>query len=176
MNLANLITVGRIALVPVFVVVAYGETARAAAVAFVVFAIASASDSLDGYVARRHRTVSRAGQFLDPLADKLLILGSLASLALVGDLPWWAVIVIGLREAAVTALRVVLLRGREVVLPANVWGKVKTLTQVVAIGMFLWPGFSQVTRDLLLALAIVLTIWSGIHYAFTANRTARRSA
>jgi CDP-diacylglycerol---glycerol-3-phosphate 3-phosphatidyltransferase len=175
LNLPNLLTFLRALLVPVIlwllVADSDGDTARWWA--FGIFVFAALTDSVDGWVARRYNGVTRWGQLADPIADKLLIIGSLASLAYVGDLPWWAVIVITARELAVTALRVKLVRGLGLVMPASVWGKVKTVSQVIAVAAFLFPGAPTVLAQRLLDVAIVLTVWSGIEYAFRAGRLAR---
>jgi CDP-diacylglycerol---glycerol-3-phosphate 3-phosphatidyltransferase len=141
--------------------------------AFGIFVFAAATDSIDGWVARRWHGVTRWGQLADPLADKLLIIGSLASLALVGELPWWAVTVIVAREAAVTLLRMRLIRRLDLVMPASAWGKAKTVSQVIAVAAYLLPGLGPRVTGPLLYLAVLLTVWSGIEYAFRAGRLAR---
>ena len=175
LNLPNALTFLRALLVPVilWLLTLDGDDARWWA--FGIFVFAAATDSIDGWVARRYHGVTRWGQLADPIADKLLIIGSLASLAFVGDLPWWAVNVIVAREFAVTLLRVRLVRRMDLVMPASGWGKAKTLSQVVAVGAYLWPATPPVPRELLLYLAIVLTVWSGIEYAFRAGRLGRSS-
>jgi CDP-diacylglycerol---glycerol-3-phosphate 3-phosphatidyltransferase len=174
-NVPNLLTFLRALLVPVILwllaVDGEGDTARWWA--FGIFVFAAATDSIDGWVARRWHGVTRWGQLADPIADKLLIIGSLASLALVGDLPWWAVNVIVVREVAVTVLRVRLVRRQHLVMPASAWGKAKTVSQVVAVGAFLLPTTLGQLPQRLLDVAVVLTVWSGIEYAFRAGRLAR---
>ena len=172
-NLPNGLTFLRVLLVPVIflLLVVDGDVARWWA--FAVFVFAAVTDSIDGWVARRYNGVTRWGQLADPIADKLLVLGSLGALALVDELPWWAVVVILTREVAVTALRVRLVQRRRLVLPASVWGKVKTVSQVVAVSAILAPGVSGTLADGLLYLAVVLTVWSGVDYAFVAGRVAR---
>ena len=176
-NVPNLITFLRALLVPVilWLLTVDGDAAGDAARwwAFGIFVFAAATDSVDGWVARRWHGVTRWGQLADPIADKLLIIGSLASLALVGDLPWWAVNVIVVREVAVTLLRVAMVRRLDLVMPASSWGKAKTVSQVVAVAAFLLPGMPEVVALILLYLAVLLTIWSGIEYAFRAGRLAR---
>ncbi|GGI06590.1 CDP-diacylglycerol--glycerol-3-phosphate 3-phosphatidyltransferase [Egicoccus halophilus] len=173
LNVPNLLTFLRALLVPVilWLLAVEGDTARWWA--FGVFVFAAATDSIDGWVARRWHGVTRWGELADPIADKLLIIGSLASLALVGELPWWAVNVIVAREVAVTALRVRLVRRLDLVMPASHWGKAKTVSQVVAVAAYLSPGVPANVADPLLGVAVVLTIWSGIEYAFRAGRLAR---
>ncbi len=141
--------------------------------AFGIFVFAALTDSIDGWVARRFTGVTRWGQLADPIADKLLIIGSLSSLAFIGELPWWAVQVIVVRELAITLLRVQLVRRMDLVMPASPWGKFKTVSQVIAVGAYLWPSVSGTLRELLLNIAVALTVWSGIDYAFRAGRLAR---
>jgi CDP-diacylglycerol---glycerol-3-phosphate 3-phosphatidyltransferase len=150
-----------------------GDTARWWA--FGIFVFAALTDSIDGWVARRWHGVTRWGQLADPIADKLLIIGSLASLALVGELPWWAVNVIIARELAVTLLRVRLIRRRDLVMPASNWGKAKTVSQVIAVAAYLLPGLGPRISEPLLHVAVLLTVWSGIEFAFRAGRLARSS-
>lgn len=169
----NALTFLRVALVPVILVLLFAPGPGARWWAFGVFAFAAATDSIDGWVARRTSGVTRWGQLADPLADKLLIIGALASLALVGELPWWAVVVIVLREVAVTVLRVVLVRRRDLVMPASTWGKLKTVSQVVAVGAYLLPDVAPTTRAVLLYVAIALTIGSGLEYTARATSLAR---
>ncbi len=183
-NLPNLLTFLRALLVPVILWLlavdregvpgaglVSGDAARWWA--FGIFVFAAATDSVDGWVARRWHGVTRWGQLADPIADKLLIIGSLASLALVGELPWWAVNVIVAREVAVTLLRLLLISRTGLVMAASVWGKAKTLSQVVAVAVFLLPDVPSVVLTWLLHLAVLLTVWSGIEYAFRAGRLAR---
>lgn len=172
-NVPNLLTFLRAALVPVILVLLVQDGSDARWWAFGIFLFAAATDSVDGWVARRWHGVTTWGQLADPIADKLLIIGSLASLAFVGDLPAWAVIVIVAREVAVTLLRVSMVRRLDLVMPASVWGKIKTTSQVVAVAAFLLPGAPETLALWLLYLAVLLTIWSGLEYAFRAGRLTR---
>jgi CDP-diacylglycerol---glycerol-3-phosphate 3-phosphatidyltransferase len=172
-NVPNLLTFLRAALVPVILVLLVQDGTDARWWAFGIFLFAAATDSVDGWVARRWHGVTTWGQLADPIADKLLIIGSLASLAYVGELPVWAVVVIVAREVAVTALRVVMMRRFDVVMPASVWGKIKTTSQIVAVAAFLLPGAPDGAALWLLYLAVLLTIWSGLEYAFRAGRLTR---
>lgn len=176
LNVPNAVTFLRALLVPVILVLLTLDSRAAQWWAFGIFVFAAATDSIDGWVARRWYGVTRWGQLADPIADKLLIIGALASLATVDKLPWWAVVVIAARELAVTLLRVRLVRGRDLVMPASRWGKAKTVSQVAAVGAFLWPGVPQTVRVALLYGAVGLTLWSGIEYAFRAGRLARATA
>lgn len=138
--------------------------------AFGIFVFAAATDSIDGWLARRLVGVTRWGQLADPLADKLLIIGSLAILAALGELPWWAVAVIVAREAGVTWQRSRLLRDIDVVMPASTWGKVKTVSQVVAVTVYLYPGVGAPVRQAALALATAATVGSGLEYVGRVRR------
>lgn len=170
----NALTVLRAALVPVIVALLFvgGEAARWAAAA--IFAVAAVTDSLDGWVARRYRVESRWGKLADPVADKVLIIGSLGALAWLGELPWWAVAVIVAREVAVTVQRQVLL-GRGLVMPASVFGKAKTVSQVVAVTLYLVPSVPQAIATVALWIAVVLTVASGLEYALRGEQRVRDS-
>ena len=172
-NVPNGLTFLRALLVPVILWLLAKDTHGAQWWAFGIFVFAAATDSIDGWVARRWHGVTRWGQLADPIADKLLIIGSLASLASVGALPWWAVWVIVARELAVTLLRLNLVRRLDLVMPASYWGKFKTISQVVAVALFLWPQVGLTTATVALYIAIALTLWSGTDYAFRAGRLAR---
>ncbi len=174
-NLPNLVTFLRVLLVPVilWLLLSEGDHDTERWWAFGIFVFAALTDSIDGWVARRYHGVTRWGQLADPIADKLLIIGALASLAFVGELPWWAVNVIVAREVAVTLLRLRLVQRRGLVIPASPWGKVKTVSQVIAIAAFLLPGMPELVARRLLDVAVALTVWSGIEYAFRVGRLAR---
>lgn len=164
MNLPNAITVGRILMVPAFVLLAYLDSEAAAVAAFFVFGIASASDAVDGYLARRHGTISRVGKFLDPLADKLLVGAALVVLVDERDFPLWAALAIGVREIAVQILRVQVVRGGRD-MPASAAAKAKTASQIAMVGWWLLPwNDKNVAHWALMALAVVTTVWSGIEY------------
>jgi CDP-diacylglycerol--glycerol-3-phosphate 3-phosphatidyltransferase len=171
-NPANALTLLRVVLVPVIAVllVIGGDAARWWA--FGIFVFAALTDSIDGWVARRMMGVTRWGQLADPAADKALIVGSLAILAYLERLPWWAVGVIVVREIAVTAWRTVLVR-RGFVMPASVFGKVKTVSQVVAVTLYLLPGAPPLLREVVLWVAVVATVVSGVEYAFRGRRIER---
>lgn len=171
-NLANALTLLRILLVPViaWLLTLDGDTARWWA--FGIFVFAAVTDSIDGWLARRLLGVTRWGQLADPAADKALIIGSLAVLAYVGELPWWAVVIIVVREAGVTLQRVLLVR-RGVVMPAGLSGKAKTVSQVLAVTLYLLPPASGAVAEAALWIAVVLTVGSGLDYALRGERRAR---
>jgi len=175
LNLPNAFTFLRALLVPVilWLLLAEGEGDALRWWAFWIFTFAALTDTADGWVARRYGTVTPFGQLADPLADKLLVGGALASLAIVGEVPWWAVVVILAREVGVTVLRTRLVQRQGLVMPASHSGKIKAVAQMIAIGAYLLPILGGPVPELLLYLAVVLTIWSGIDYGFQAGRLAR---
>jgi CDP-diacylglycerol--glycerol-3-phosphate 3-phosphatidyltransferase len=174
----NAVTFLRAALVPlILVLLAVGDELTAARWwAFAVFVGAALTDTFDGWVARRIEGVTAFGAMADPLADKLLVVGTLASLALFAEIPWWIVLVIAGREAIVTALRVLVVRRAGVVVPATLWGKVKTVAQIVAVAAIILPLAGGVLVDGLLAIAIALTIGSGADYLWRARSLIGRAA
>jgi CDP-diacylglycerol--glycerol-3-phosphate 3-phosphatidyltransferase/cardiolipin synthase len=165
---ANAITVVRIGLVPLVVGALLIDTAGGwRLVATALFAVAALSDRLDGYLARRMDQVTDWGKLADPIADKLLMGGTLVTLSALGDLPWWVTIVIGVRELGITALRLAVLR--YVVIPASRGGKLKTALQSVGIGLFVLPldqlpaAVGQAAWVIVLA-ALVVTVVTGVDY------------
>ena len=165
----NALTLLRVALVPVIAALLFAETDVARWWAFGVFVFAALTDTVDGWLARRYMGVTRWGQLADPAADKALIVGSLAVLAWLGELPWWAVGIIVLREVAVTVQRAVLVR-RGVVMPASTLGKAKTLTQVAAVTLYLLPSAPGALADVALGVAVLVTVVSGVEYALRGGR------
>ncbi|WP_071459512.1 CDP-diacylglycerol--glycerol-3-phosphate 3-phosphatidyltransferase [Bacillus massilinigeriensis] len=185
MNLPNKITISRIFMIPVFMVVMladfnWGDISLLGAVmpvthfvGAIIFIIASTTDWVDGYYARKYNLVTNLGKFLDPLADKLLVSAALVILVGIDAAPSWIVIVIISREFAVTGLRLVLAGGGEVV-AANQLGKIKTWTQIIAISALLLHNilfelFSIPFADIALWVALFFTIWSGWDY-FNKNK------
>lgn len=174
MNLPNLITVGRIALVPVFLWLSYGDTTGAAVAAFTVFLVASISDFIDGYLARRSGTISRMGEFLDPFADKLLIGAALFVLFDTRAFPLWAALLIAVREVAVQVLRIQIVHGGKT-LPSSSLGKLKTVVQIVMVGWWLLPWEdTNLGHWTLLAAGLLATLWSGTEYFIAAQRARSR--
>jgi len=174
----NTVTFLRAALVPlILVLLAVGDELTVARWwAFLVFVFAALTDTFDGWVARRLRGVSAFGAFADPVADKLLIVGTLAALALFGELPWWVFMVIAGREALVTLLRVLVVRRSGVVVPATGWGKLKTVTQIVAVAAVILPITGGRLVEALVGLAVVLTVGSGLDYLWRARTLVGRAA
>ncbi|MDQ3958163.1 MAG: CDP-diacylglycerol--glycerol-3-phosphate 3-phosphatidyltransferase [Actinomycetota bacterium] len=170
MNLPNSITILRIALVPVFLVAAAGESDASSLVALVVFLVASLSDSLDGYLARKNGSITRFGQFLDPLADKILIGAALVVLVQDSGFPLWAAVVVAVREVAVQLLRIRMTRGGRS-MPASPAAKAKTATQLLMVSWWLLPWEStNFVHWGLLAVALATTAWSGWEYFVNAAR------
>lgn len=179
-NVANMLTGLRMALVPVFLVALFvgdGHETNWRIVAFAIFTTAVITDHIDGRIARSYGMVTEFGKLADPIADKALIGAALIGLSLLGDLPWWVTAVILVRELAVTVLRFAVLRRG--VIPASRGGKLKTLVQAMAIGLFIMPlsGLWQSGAWVMMWAAIVLTVVTGVDYVVSAVRDARaRSA
>lgn len=189
MNLANKLTVIRVILVPIFLLcvstnlIPYGMF-----VATIIFIVASATDKLDGYIARTRNQVTNFGKFMDPLADKLLVTAALVTLSGMDIIPAWISVVIIAREFAVSGLRTVAASEGKVIAASN-WGKIKTVFQMVAIVLllivanvattpfiadiinsndFLIMFFSYIP-DIVLYIALIITIISGVDY-FAKNK------
>lgn len=174
--LPNAVTFLRAALVPVILLLLArgGDSEAAAWAAFAIFVFAALTDTIDGWVARRLGGTTAFGAFADPLADKLLIVGTLVVLAAFDRVGWWIVIVVAAREIAVTLLRVVAMRRKGVVVSASTWGKVKTVAQIIAVGAVLLPVVDGMLVLVLLVAAVVLTVGSGLDYVVKVGALLRR--
>lgn len=162
-NIPNLLTLGRIVLIPVFILIfCIWNSVAGHAVAAVVFALASITDYLDGYLARKWKVVTNFGKFADPLADKMLVMTAFIMLVELGMVPAWIAAIIICRELAVTGLRLLLVENGGTVLAAAMPGKIKTFTQMFSI-IFLLLHFSMI-GTLLLYVALIFTIYSGYDY------------
>lgn len=185
-NLANVITISRILLIPVFLVLLlsgipepYGDIAAAA-----VFILAAATDKLDGYVARRSKQITTLGQFLDPLADKLLIAAALIALVSQGRIAAWVAMLIIGREVAVSVLRIVGV-SQGVSIPADRYGKLKTVLQIVYVVYVLVPtdkiadlinvstDVATIIQWMLAGVVVVVTLASGVRYFMNARGVIR---
>jgi CDP-diacylglycerol---glycerol-3-phosphate 3-phosphatidyltransferase len=171
-----MLTLLRLVLVPVFLLVLFagnGHEAVSRIAAFVVFAVAVITDRFDGALARNYGMVTEFGTMADPIADKTLIGAALIGLSMLGDLPWWVTVVILAREVGITVLRFVVLRRG--VIPASRGGKLKTLVQAVAIGLFILPlsGSWLVVASAVMGAAILLTLVTGVDYVASAARDVR---
>ncbi|TDC50553.1 CDP-diacylglycerol--glycerol-3-phosphate 3-phosphatidyltransferase [Actinomadura sp. KC345] len=170
-NIANALTLARIALVPVFVWLLFLDGTGWRLAAFAVFAVASITDKIDGDIARARGLVTDFGKIADPIADKALIGAALVSLSLMGELWWWVTAAIMAREIGITVMRFVLIRRS--VIPASKGGKLKTMLQVVAIGLFLLPGPLDPVRWSAMAAALIVTVVTGADYVIQAWKLRR---
>ena len=164
----NVLSLGRIVLIPVVVILLSLERAESRWLALIVFVVGALSDLVDGYLARRHSMTTTVGAWLDPLSDKLFVIVPALALSLLDEFPWWATVAIVLREVAVQVLRWRLDR-RGVSMPASRAGKAKTLSQVAAVGLSIAPLPSGLDGAVLavIVVAVVLTIVSGLEYVLT---------
>jgi CDP-diacylglycerol--glycerol-3-phosphate 3-phosphatidyltransferase len=175
-NIANAITVLRLLLVPVFAVVLFhgdGHQTGWRIAAWGVFAVASFTDRLDGELARKRGLVTEFGKLADPIADKALIGTALVGLSVLDDLAWWVTVVMLVREVGVTLLRFWVIRHG--VIPASRGGKVKTLLQSVAIGLYVLPlsGWLHGVAVVVLGAAVALALITGGDYVARAVRLRR---
>jgi CDP-diacylglycerol--glycerol-3-phosphate 3-phosphatidyltransferase len=175
-NIANGLTVVRLFLVPVFAVLLFqhnGHDRSWRIAACAVFAVASLTDRFDGELARRRGLVTEFGKLADPIADKALVGTALVGLSLLHELSWWITAVVLVREVGVTMLRFWVIRHG--VMAASRGGKVKTLLQSVAIGLFVLPlhGWLHVVAVIMLFAAVVLALVTGADYVARATRLRR---
>ena len=173
LNLPNVLTVLRILLVPVLVVALLGETGNDL-LAALVFAAASATDALDGYLARSRNAITSFGKLMDPIADKLLVIAALFALVSLDRLQAWIAMVIVTRELAVTVTRMAA-TAQGVIIPAAGLGKIKTMVQVAAIFFLIAFDPTPLWVDLLVYAAVAVTVVSGIDYFFGLRRMLREA-
>lgn len=177
-NVPNILTLVRIVLVPVFVVVFFLDGAEDPVwriVAFAVFALAMATDWVDGWWARTRGLVTDFGKLADPIADKAMLGATMISLSIVGELYWWITVVVLLREIGITVWRLV---GVDYVVAASPGGKLKTVTQTLGVGMLIlpMPHWFWPIEWIVMGVAVVLTVYTGIDYLVNARRAARAQA
>lgn len=182
-NIANALTVLRIALVPVFAWLLLrdgGDTTSYRLIAAAVFVVATATDRIDGDIARARGLVTDFGTVSDPIADKALMGTALVGLSIIGLLPWWVTAVVLVRELGITALRFVVIRHG--IMPASPGGKVKTALQAVAILLYVLPlhafplsGLWQTSAVAVMALALVVTVATGVDYLLRAHKLRNTS-
>ena len=165
LNGPNVLTLVRISLIPVLAAVLLSTLPDADLLAAIVFVIASATDALDGWLARRNSQVTQFGKLMDPLADKLLITSALVSLVALYRLDAWVAMVIIAREFAVTGLRMLALEQGQVI-SASVWGKLKTMTQVAMVLALIWVDRPARWVDILVYVTVVVTVLSGVDYFY----------
>jgi CDP-diacylglycerol--glycerol-3-phosphate 3-phosphatidyltransferase len=179
-NIANIITVVRILMAPLFFVLLLlddGHDGSLRVWAAAIFVVAILTDSLDGFLARRQNLVSDFGKIVDPLADKVLTGGAFIVLSVLGELPWWVTILILIREVGITVYRFVALRDR--VIAASRGGKLKTLLQGVALTLALFPlvhwlgDWFNYVNIVIMSAAFLATILSGLDYMRVALQHSR---
>ena len=173
-NVPNVLTLLRILLVPVLVVALLDETANGDLFAAIVFALASFTDAVDGWLARRSNAITTFGKLMDPVADKLLIVAALFSLVSLHRLAPWVAMVIVAREFAVTMTRMAA-APTGVVIAANWWGKTKTIVQVATIFLLIAFDSSPLWLDLLTYAMVAITVVSGVDYFFGLRRLLREA-
>jgi CDP-diacylglycerol---glycerol-3-phosphate 3-phosphatidyltransferase len=172
-NIPNGLTLLRLALIPVFVLALLADTNASRIAGFVVFGVASFTDLLDGELARRSGMITDFGKIADPIADKALTGSALITLSWLGQLSWWVTGIIMVREIGVTLLRFwVIRRG---VIPASRGGKIKTVLQIVAIGLYILPVALGPVRAAVMLAAVVVTLATGGDYVARAIRLRRLS-
>ena len=162
MNTANKLTILRVVMIPAFLLVLYLDVPHANYWALAIFAAASATDTLDGYIARHYNQITDFGKFMDPLADKCLVTAAMLWFVEVGQMPGWALLVVIIREFGVSGLRMVAAdKGR--VIAAGWSGKVKTAATMVCIILMLLP-LPEIVNQIGTAVIVLTTIYSGVEY------------
>ncbi len=187
MNLANKLTIFRIILVPIMIIIPFlgiqGELAGVTITCIVldlIFIVASITDKLDGYIARSRNQITNFGKFLDPIADKVLVVTAMIMLVEMGRLPSWIPSIVVFREFIVSGYRLIAVQSKGEVIAASIWGKLKTVTQMIAIilafidvnayGDFVRGGLTGVSLGLnivttvLMTISVIATIFSGWDY------------
>jgi len=171
LNIPNVLTVARLFMVPVFgyLALAIEQTDSVQWMSAAVFLIAALTDLIDGVWARRYGLVTNFGKIADPIADKALIGTALVALSIQGDIAWWVTGIIIFREVAITVLRFWVIKHG--VIPASRGGKVKTVSQIVAIVAFLIPlgGWVDTVAQMSLGVALALTVTTGVDYVLKAR-------
>ncbi|MCL2621199.1 MAG: CDP-diacylglycerol--glycerol-3-phosphate 3-phosphatidyltransferase [Defluviitaleaceae bacterium] len=183
MNLPNKLTIGRVCMIPLFVLAIHGadfgwytlEVARMIAVS--VFVLAAITDFLDGYLARKLKLISDFGKFMDPLADKVLVMAAMVYLLWLGDISPWVLVIVEGREFLIAGLRM-LASQKGIVISAGFWGKVKTVAQMVMIPLVLlnidhpvayWAGI------VLIYVCVALSIISAVDYMWRNRRVFKEA-
>src|SRR6056297_743561 len=161
MNLPNKITVARIIMVPIFIWVLLSGMQKWRIIAAVIFIIASITDFLDGYLARKYGLITDFGKLMDPMADKILVASALIALVQVGRISVWPVVIILAREFLITSFRS-LAASKGLVIAASIWGKIKTNTQIFAIILLLLTNSRY--ADAVLWVSVASTILSAVDY------------
>ncbi|WP_456095701.1 CDP-diacylglycerol--glycerol-3-phosphate 3-phosphatidyltransferase [Peptostreptococcus sp.] len=173
MNLPNKLTVFRICMVPLFMLFIYLPIPGKYLISLIIFALAAITDALDGKIARKYNLVTDFGKFMDPLADKLLVIAALTCMIKPGLVPAWIVVVIVARELAVSIMRAIAAADGKVIAAGNS-GKLKTVTQMLAIVFLLLGAYTDASiilkiGTILIYIAAILTLYSGYEY-FSKNK------
>jgi CDP-diacylglycerol--glycerol-3-phosphate 3-phosphatidyltransferase len=178
-NVPNALTTFRIVLVPLFawMLLSHPDDPWWRVGTAALFTLAILTDTLDGYLARKHNIVTKFGKLADPIADKALTGMALIGLSIIGELPWWVTIVILVREWGITVMRFAMLRYG--VMAAGRGGKIKTVIQAVAIILYLLPlstiaPWTHVVAVIVMGAALLITVLSGLDYVREAVRTRRQ--
>ena len=167
MNTANKLTMLRIVMIPVFLVILYLNFPFNRYLALLIFILASVTDFIDGYIARHYNQITDFGKFMDPLADKMLVMAAMLWFVEAGRMPAWALLIVVVREFAVSGLRLIAVDNGRVI--AAAWsGKVKTASTMVGICLMLLP-VPPVVDLAVTAVIVVTTVYSGVEY-FVKNR------
>ena len=167
MNTANKLTMLRVVMIPAFLLVLYLGLPFGNLIALAIFVVASLTDWLDGYIARNYNQTTDFGKFMDPLADKCLVIAAMLWFVEIGQMPAWALLIVIVREFAVSGLRMIA-AGKGRVIAAGWSGKVKTASTMVCLCLMflpLWKWLNWVC----VAVIVVTTLWSGVEY-FIKNR------
>ena len=178
MTKANLITIARIIMVPLFLVILLTEMQNKEIIAFAIFVIAAVTDSLDGYVARKYNQVSDLGKFLDPLADKLLVAAALMALVYLQEVETWVAAIIILREIFISAFRFYYLV-KNASFSASIPAKIKTTFQIVALSILIiyqklpYANYLRLLGTAVLYIAVILTVYSGVEYVVRFSHTLK---
>lgn len=170
-QIPNLLTLLRVILAPLVAVLVFAADSDASRwLTLAVFLVASSTDWIDGWFARRFRVTSRFGAFIDPVADKLLTLAAFGALVAIQALPLAVFLVVVVREVLVTLLRLWLINAHQIVMSASAWGKAKTVAQIVALSFYLAPVIPSGLAATSMSVAVALTVWSGIEYGYRSKR------
>lgn len=177
MNLPNKLTIARMCMVPLFMLALMLDTETSRVIATILFAVASLTDMLDGKIARKYNMVTNFGKLMDPLADKVLTAAAMICLVELGDLAAWVAVVIIFREYLITGLRSVA-ASENIVVAANIWGKVKTVCQMIALMLLMLKPQVIVLCGIniglwLMYVAVLLTVYSGVEYVVKLNKQIR---
>ncbi|OFT89671.1 CDP-diacylglycerol--glycerol-3-phosphate 3-phosphatidyltransferase [Corynebacterium sp. HMSC28B08] len=183
LSLPNVLTTVRIVLIPLFLwlILSSDHWAQAGHAdkvtrwwALIVFVLLMFTDQLDGFLARKYEVITDFGKLADPIADKALMISALVSLNILGELWWWVTAVIVFRELGITVWRVVLARRGRVV-PASKGGKLKTVLQTLAVALYILPAAGALTwvAHIVMGLAVVVTVVTGVQYLLDSREQAR---